>query len=356
MKHADHIADTLSIAGIRLLAILHGLLFVAFLATLLLLAPKAGAGELPACSGQDLVAELQARDPGRLAAIRDKAEATPNGRGLLWKVEKPGVAPSWLFGTMHLTDPRVIALTPAAQAAFDKAGTVVVEAVDALDPKTAAATMMQNPDLVMFTDGRKLTDLLDPEERVRVAEELEERGMPLVAIQHMKPWVVSSALALPACEMARKQSGAPFLDARLARDAKAAGKTLLGLETIVSQLEAMNSLPMEVHVDGLVATLALEDRLDDMIETMIVLYKREEVGMVWPLLESVTPQQPGSNESYAAFEKVMVTARNHGMVSNARPVLEKGNAFIAVGALHLPGEEGVVELLRKAGYAVTRAE
>ena len=72
MKHADHIADTLSIAGIRLLAILHGLLFVAFLATLLLLAPKAGAGELPACSGQDLVAELQARDPGRLAAIRDK--------------------------------------------------------------------------------------------------------------------------------------------------------------------------------------------------------------------------------------------------------------------------------------------
>ena len=75
MKHADHIADTLSIAGIRLLAILHGLLFVAFLATLLLLAPKAGAGELPACSGQDLVAELQARDPGRLAAIRDKAEA-----------------------------------------------------------------------------------------------------------------------------------------------------------------------------------------------------------------------------------------------------------------------------------------
>ena len=281
----------------------------------------------------------------RIILLGDYCDRGPDVRGVLD-----------LIMSRQAADPRVIALTPAAQAAFDQAGTVVVEAVDALDPKTAAATMMQNPDLVMFTDGRKLTDLLDPEERVRVAEELEERGMPLVAIQHMKPWVVSSALALPACEMARKQSGAPFLDARLARDAKAAGKTLLGLETIVSQLEAMNSLPMEVHVDGLVATLALEDRLDDMIETMIVLYKREEVGMVWPLLESVTPQQPGSNESYAAFEKVMVTARNHGMVSNARPVLEKGNAFIAVGALHLPGEEGVVELLRKAGYAVTRAE
>lgn len=356
MKHAEHIADMLCLGGLRLLAALNMLLIAAFVATLLLLAPRAQAGELAECRGRNLVADMAEREPERLAAIRARADATLNGKGLLWRVEKDGTAPSWLFGTMHLTDPRVIDLTPHARDAFEKAGTVVVEAVDALDPKAAAAAVMQRPDLMMFTDGSKLTDLLDPDDRVRVAEQLEKRGMPLVAVEHMKPWVVSSALALPACEMARKQSGAPFLDALLARDAKAAGKELLGLETIVSQLEAMNSLPLQAHIDGLVSTLALGDRLDDAIETMIVLYEEEDLGMIWPVLEAITPDQPGAEESYAAFEKIMVTTRNHGMVANAGPIIDSGNAFIAVGALHLPGEEGVIELLRKAGYTVTRAE
>lgn len=356
MRHAEHIADMLCLGGLRLLGALNMLLLAVFLATLVLLAPKARAGDLPECRGRNLVAEMGEQDPERLATIRQKAAGTANGTGLLWRVEKAGTRPSWLFGTMHLTDPRVIDLTPHARDAFEQAGTVVVEAVDALDPKAAAAALLQRPDLMMFTDGRKLSDLLEPDDRARVASQLEKRGMPLMAVEHMKPWVVSSALALPACEMARKQAGAPFLDALLAQDAKAAGKELLGLETIVSQLEAMNSLPLEAHVDGLVSTLALGDRLDDAIETMIVLYEDEDLGMIWPVLEAITPDQPGAEESYAAFEKIMVTTRNHGMVANAGPILDRGNAFIAVGALHLPGEEGVVELLRKAGYTVTRAE
>ncbi|PHP69128.1 polysaccharide biosynthesis protein GumN [Zhengella mangrovi] len=356
MRHVDHIADSLCLNGARLLAALHGLLFLAFLATLLLLAPQVRADDQVSCTGQNLLQELAAEDPARLVDVEEKAAAVVNGEGLLWKIEKPGVVPSYLFGTMHLTDPRVVTLTPPARKAFDAAGTVVVEAVDALDPKAAAAAVMQRPDLMMFTDGRKLTDLLDPEDRALVEKELATRGMPLVAVERMKPWVVSSALALPACEMARKKSGAPFLDARLAEDARAQGKALKGLETMISQMEAMDSMPLKVHLDGLISTLALGDRIDDMIETMIVLYQKGQTGMVWPMLEAMTPEQSAADESYATFEKVMVTARNHGMVASAEPIIDAGNAFIAVGALHLPGKEGVIELLRKAGYTVTRAD
>ena len=51
----------------------------------------------------------------------------------------------------------------------------------------------------------------------------------------------------------------------------------------------------------------------------------------------------------------MVTTRNHGMAENAEPILAAGSTFIAVGALHLPGKEGLVELLRQAGYTVSPA-
>ena len=155
--------------------------------------------------------------------------------------------------------------------------------------------------------------------------------------------------------------GAPGLrtgqeSGRRAEEAKAAGKRLAGLETVADQLRAMASLPMDFHIQGLVETLKLGDRMDDVVETMIVLYENEETGMFWPLFDAVLPQSGEDEASYAAFEEAMITSRNRTMVANAAPFLEEGNAFIAVGALHLPGPEGVIELLRKEGYAVSAVE
>lgn len=352
MKNVTTTLDVLSGPALAVLGFLNIAFLAAFFVTLSVLGARAG---MPVCSGQDLLAAMATDDPGSLAEIRVEAAKVPNGTGLLWKIEKPGTAPSWLFGTMHVTDPRVVDLTPQARAAFEEAATVVIEATDAVDPQQAALALAKRPDLTMFTDGTTLTALLDDEQEALVAQALEKRGIPLAAVNLMKPWIVATAVALPACEMARKQAGAPFLDARLAHDAKASGKTLGGLETMIGQLEAMNSLPVELHVEGLVDTLALGNRLDDMIETMIVLYKREETGMIWPLLRAVSAKAGDADDGYAAFEETMVTARNRTMAENAGAFLDKGNAFIAVGALHLPGNEGLVELLRQAGYRVTPA-
>jgi uncharacterized protein YbaP (TraB family) len=164
--------------------------------------------------------------------------------------------------------------------------------------------------------------------------------------------MLSAMVALPACEMARKAGGAPVLDIKLAEDAKAAGKSLEGLETIADQLGAMASLPIAFHMQGLVETLKLGTRIDDVIETMIVLYGQGETGMIWPLFHAVLPGGDG-DQDYADFEETMVTARNRVMAERAVPILAKGNAFIAVGALHLPGKEGLVELLRQRGYQMS---
>ncbi|TGR90517.1 polysaccharide biosynthesis protein GumN, partial [bacterium M00.F.Ca.ET.191.01.1.1] len=83
------------------------------------------------------------------------------------------------------------------------------------------------------------------------------------------------------------------------------------------------------------------------------LYQRGEIGMFWPLFSTVLPNAEDDQAGYAAFEETMITSRNKVMVDHAGPILAKGNAFMAVGALHLPGPEGLVEDFRKAGYTVT---
>lgn len=355
MKRAVAVADRWAPWAMRLLAALNVLVFLSFLATTVMVAGKARA-EAPACSGSDMLAELARQDPAAVEKIERDAAATPNGKGLLWKLEKEGRPPSFLFGTMHMTDPRVTTLPPAAKAVYDASATVVIETTDVLDQAGMMAALMKKPELTMFTDETTLTSLLSPEDIEVVDAGLAARGIPLAAVAKMKPWMLSAMVALPTCEMARKSDGAPVLDVKLAEDAKASGKALAGLETAEEQLEAMASLPMDFHIKGLVETLKLGDRMDDVIETMIVLYLNGDTGMFWPLFRAVLPSGKDDQAGYAAFEETIVTARNRTMVEKAEPLLAKGDAFIAVGALHLPGPDGLVELFRKAGYEVTAVE
>lgn len=353
MTRAVVLAERLAVPALKLLAVINVLFFLTFLLVAWMAMGEARA-ETPACTGIDLYEALETDDPAAAKAIADEAKETPNGSGLLWKVEKDGLAPSFLFGTMHMTDPRVTALPSGAQAAFDASTTVVIETTDVLDQGKMMAALAQKPELMMFTDATTLPSLLSDEDRAAVEAGLAARGISLASVAKMKPWMLASMVALPACEMARKAAGEPVLDVKLAKDAEASGKTLRGLETAVHQLEAMNSLPLDFHLRGLVETVKLGDRIDDVIESMIGLYVKGEIGMIWPLFRAVLPNG-GVEDGYAAFEQVMVTARNKTMAVEAQPILEEGGAFIAVGALHLPGEEGIIELLRKAGYTVTPA-
>jgi uncharacterized protein len=340
--------------ALRCLGFANLALVAAFLVTLLTIAPARAEA---ACTGTDMLAELERTDPEALAAIRAEADATVNGEGLLWRIERQGVDPSWLFGTMHVTDPRVLELGPEARAALDGSATVVIETVEILDPAAMTSAMLAKPELTMFTDGTTLRSLIDPEDLAMVEAALSGRGMPLATLNAMKPWIVSAIAAMPACELARKAAGEPVLDQKLALDAQADGKGLGGLETVADQLGAMASLPLDLHVEGLVATLRIADRVDDVMETMIAIYLDGDTGLFWPFFRATLPEAGTAEDAgYADFEAVMVTARNHGMARNSKPFIDAGGAFIAVGALHLPGEEGLVELLRRDGYSVERAD
>ena len=354
MSKSAAIAEKATGIALGVIALANLLFIVSLFVILLAGASAVKAAPVAECTGANLIDELQRHDPGKLSQIRLEAERTPNGSGLLWKIEKDGVGPSFLFGTMHLTDERVTRLTGPAQAAFDNAVMVVIETTDILDQQAVALKLLTYPELMMLPGSDTLKSLLAAEDREIVNAALESRGIPPGSVLKMQPWLLTAMVSIPDCEHSRRKGGLAVLDAKLAEDAQAAGKEIGGLETAVSQLQAMASLPIEFHLEGLVQTLKLGDRIDDMFETLIVLYQRGEIGMVWPLFKAILPSD--NRKGYAEFEQTMITARNYGMVDNALQHIEAGHAFIAVGALHLPGQEGMVELLRKAGYDVSRAD
>jgi uncharacterized protein YbaP (TraB family) len=331
-------------------------LHVAVLASLILVIGSLSVAhaEDVACHGTSLLEEMKERDAAAYQQILAEGEKVPNGKGIFWKVEKPGLPPSWLLGTMHVTDPRVLEMPQGARSALDAADTIVIESDEVLDEKKAMAGILTRPELTMLTDGNSIEKLLQADDLAILTEGLKKRGIPLSAVSRMQPWMLMSIVSLPACEMARKAKNTAFLDKHLALEAAARGKSVKGLETLAEQLSAMASIPTEIHLKSLIETIRLGDRMDDVFETMTELYLSGQVGLTMPLLKKVAPD--GSDDAgYAEFEELIVTRRNKLMAERAAPMLKDGNVFVAVGALHLPGEEGLVELLRKQGFTVTRA-
>ena len=150
----DHVADRL----LRLCLILSWLL-LASLFVVSFSVTRARAEEV-SCGGHDLIAEMARTDPAKLDALRKEAADTVNGKGLLWKIEKPGTRPSYLYGTMHLTDPRVLKLSDAAETAYRGADTVVIETDEVLDPNAPMKVMAETPELMMFMDGNTLDKVI----------------------------------------------------------------------------------------------------------------------------------------------------------------------------------------------------
>lgn len=306
-----------------------------------------------ACSGINLLGQLKQADPAKYAAVMTEADAVPNGKSIFWKIEKPGLKPSWLLGTMHVTDPRVLTMPKGAPEANQAADTIIVESDEILDEKKATMTLLAKPDLTMFSDGSTISKFLSAEDNARLEAGLKQRGIPLAAVSRMRPWMIASVVALPPCELARKGSGAQFLDQKLAVDAAKAGKQVKGLETLADQLQAMADLPVEFHLKSLIQTLELGDKMKDVVETMTDLYLSGQIGATMPMLKTVSPDADDNDGDYAAFEQRIILDRNKVMAEHAAPILAKGNVFMAVGALHLPGEQGLVELLRRQGFTVT---
>jgi uncharacterized protein YbaP (TraB family) len=321
---------------------------------------KALTGEtIPTCRGKNILAELARTDPEGLAQIRKGESKTLNGRGMLWKIERAGQPVSYLLGTMHMSDDRLVNLPASLAKALGEVETVALEIAEILEPAKMQMEIIKNMKRIALEPGRTLESLLKADELAMLQKKLKARHAPWVAMRRMKPWFVATSMALPYCEMQRQQLGRKALDEVVALRGKENGATIAGLETVGEQFAALDGEPLEEQVKMLVNSLRMMDGLEDQIETMKQLYLEGRTAALWELAVYLTRKHAPKGElkaemaSLARMQAELIDRRNRVMARRALPLLTKGPALIAVGAMHLPGENGLVALLQKAGYRLS---
>ncbi len=303
------------------------------------------------CSGEDLLVQLAVNAPDALKSIQNQAQKIKYGNARLWKVSREGVRDSWVFGTMHSADKRISVLPAGAREAFVGSKTLLVEIAEILDAKDAQAQLIELKHLTFRLDGTTIEQDLTSKQLQRLRVETELRNMPYDLAIRMQPWMLGPAIGSQLCELAAKAKGELFLDALITKQARTRGMDVVGLETVKEQFTIISSMPKSMQVEALIETLEMGERLNDIKETMKHLYISGEIAMITPMIRHFSNRfdvTAGSEE----FQQKIVIDRNINMVTRAQEHFAKGGVFMAIGALHLPGEEGVVALLEKQGYSV----
>jgi uncharacterized protein len=275
-----------------------------------------------------------------------RADANGEAAPALWRLER-GDATLWLFGTFHLLPPDLHWRSDAVNAAFDGADTLWLEA-DVTSPAAQAATTALLPQLGMNPPGVTLSSLLDSETERLLNDVVTRMGASPAALQPLRPWL--AALMLTVHQMqALGFDSAWGADAVLSAEAKAAGKQIGYFETATEQLGFFADIPVRAQVDLLAQTLREMDELPAILDALTVSWLTGDIETI-----DTTFNESMRKDAPELFEILMVN-RNRAWVSRIVEIAHRGGThFIAVGAGHLPGPEGLVELLREAGFEATR--
>jgi uncharacterized protein YbaP (TraB family) len=302
-----------------------------------------------------LLALLVVPNVGLLA--EEEAQPAHPARPMLWKIERENAPPSYLFGTIHVSDPGVINLHPAAQKAFESADAVHTEvSMDVAVQLVAAMSMLRK-------DGKTLNQSIGPELSEKLNEEI-ARVMPgfnSAPFQPMRTWVLP--ILLPT--MKEQLSGAQPLDMVLWERAKKAGKKTRGIQTSADQTKSLNDLTEEEQIHFLEFSLASIAKAraegEDPIAMLIELYRKGDPVALETWLETDkkrTLELVKGTPKEALYEKVMkglLTDRDLVMAEYVKKTLGKepdSTHFFAVGTAHLAPEGSVPDLLREAGVEV----
>ncbi|MBI5613059.1 MAG: TraB/GumN family protein [Gammaproteobacteria bacterium] len=265
-------------------------------------------------------------------------EAPAYNKGLLWKIETTAVRPSFLFGTIHSDDARLATLPAPVKARFDQAASFTMEAL------ANATGMLAMAEAMFFNDGNTLEGVLGKDHYRRTVQALAARGLPPESAQKMKPWAAMMTLSLP------PPTTGLFLDLALQLEAARQSKPTYGLETMAEQVAVFDELRLEDQVELLRDSVANLHRLDRQIEELIQAYLRRDLAGLAAVERKYRIGDARLNE---LLTDRLLVARNRVMLERMQPRLREGNAFIAVGALHLHGNDGLLALLEKTGHRVS---
>jgi uncharacterized protein YbaP (TraB family) len=267
------------------------------------------------------------------------------GKNFLWKVEGESGSIAYLLGSLHVLTPEWYPLSATINQAFASSTTLVeeVDIAETNDPTLMIAALAK----AMLTDGKTLDQVVAPGVYAEVKRRADQSGLPMMALQRMKPWLVALTLMTPTLQAAgfKPELG---IDRHFYDRAKVSGMKLRALETIAYQLDRFDQLSPKLQEDLLKTTM--ED-LDSEVSGVKEMAQAWSFGNVASMEKMTLAALKESPELYTR----LLVERNTNWVPHVETCLkEKAGCFIVVGAAHLVGPDGLPALLMKKGYKVTQ--
>ncbi len=285
-------------------------------------------------------------------------QVTATKHPFLWRIDGKGdkgeetsAVKSWLYGTMHLGDEKLVALPDSVEKVLDSVDAVYCELEMDQMQKQQQKLMLK----MLLPQGQTLEDRLPKTTYKRLSDYVTKVGGSMVAMQRMQVWAVSLNLSVMD---AMKEKMTKSLDMMLYKDAKSEGIEVGGLETLDEQLTALADMPEEDHIRMLDQSLAYMEKLAAKGESWLRKIQAVYLTGDEDKLVAVSHESMGEDKVLMErFMKPLVTDRNVRMADRMAKMMAENprkSYLFAVGALHCPGKDGIVELLGRKGYRITR--
>lgn len=268
---------------------------------------------------------------------------------LLWKISGNGLEkPSYLFGTHHMAPVSVLDSVPGFNEALASADKVYGEMVmaDATSPESQQVMMMA----AMAPQDSTLTAVLSPaaiDSLNTILAKYLGPQMTAAALNPVKPAMVSTLLAAAQTQAAFPQyNAAQQLDGEIQSRAAALGKEVGGLETMADQCQALFGGSILAQANDLMQAVRNDDMAIDVVKQLANAYLAGDLQAMLDIMENPAT---GFNDEQADR---MINKRNADWIRVLAGMLPTMSVLIAVGAGHLPGDKGLISLLRREGYTV----
>lgn len=280
-----------------------------------------------------------------LVVIGQKQKSSPQpaqNNTLLWRISgKDLQRPSYLFGTMHMLCADDIELSDSLRSAIRTADNVYLE----LDLENLFEMMGAMQQMGMRNDTT-LADLLTKEEYNRVKKHFEEKGsmLPFSMLEKYKPLLTASMLAeqqVSSCDHVIS------MEQLIMKEAKRSRVDIKGLETMNFQLGIFDKIPYGLQAKQLhkMIVQSADNKNDSSIKMLTDAYRKQQLEK----LEEITMQEDMGIQN---FTDLLLYSRNIAWADKLQSLMKENALVVAVGAGHLPGKKGVINLLRQKGYKV----
>lgn len=270
-------------------------------------------------------------------------EHTPLDNSLLWEITGNGLKkPSYVFGTIHIIGkedfffPQTLLdkITASDQCTFE---------ID-MDEMSSMESMMKIIGKAFMKDGKSLRDLITEKEYAEVEAHFQSKGLPLQMLDKMKPMLLATFASMDLGGdggMGDSKSYEMEIYAKINEQKK----TSNGLETVEDQLALFDSIPYGAQAKMLMESIRSSNQENEEYKMMIALYKKQDV-------DELARVSVAGDQGVDGFGELFLYRRNRNWIPRMTTMMTEKSTFFAVGAGHLGGPKGVLNLLRKSGYKI----